>query len=421
MRKKLSLNRFSQKVWRGFKIAAASTVVAQATAVAAVITVDEIRKRRSPASSGFPALAPTRTFVSGNAVTAYSEGNQLYADMLEAIDAAQDYIFFETFIWKSDSMGRAFKEALYRAAERGVRVHCIYDGFANMVVSPRFKRFRKHPNLSVIRIPELRLGMFTLNPRHTGRDHRKILVVDGHTGFVGGYNIGQLYAEQWRDTHVRLEGAAVWELENGFVDMWNYFRGRSTEALPRRGARQWDAKVYAAHNRPSARLFPVRGLYLDAFERASSRIFLTSAYFIPDREILGALIAASRRGVDVKILIPEHSNHVVVDWISAAFFDVLLENGVEIWLYRDAMIHAKTATVDGRWTTVGTANLDRLSMAGNYEVNMQFQSGELAARMEEIFLNDLTSATKLTHESWRKRPFVHWAVEKLLKPLGPLF
>lgn len=403
------------------KIAAVSTAVAQATAVAAVIAVDEIRKRRCAIPDGFPALPPTRTLVAGNAVTAYSEGNQLYADMLRAIDSAKDYIFFETFIWKGDEVGQAFKDALYRAAERGVRVHCIYDGFANMVVSPRFKYFRKHPNLSVIRIPELRLGLLTLRLRHTGRDHRKILVVDGHTGFMGGYNIGRLYAEQWRDTHVRLEGAAVWELENGFVDMWNYFRGRSHAPLPRRGTRQWEAKIFAAHNRPSARLFPVRGLYLDAFERANSHIYLTSAYFIPDREILGALIAAARRGVNVKILIPDHSNHVVVDWISAAFFDVLLENGVEIWLYRDAMIHAKTATVDGRWTTVGTANLDRLSMAGNYEVNMQFQSGNLAARMEEIFLNDLTSATQLTHESWRKRPLLHWAVEKLLKPLGPLF
>ncbi|MCS4485250.1 phosphatidylserine/phosphatidylglycerophosphate/cardiolipin synthase family protein [Gleimia sp. 6138-11-ORH1] len=421
MLKKLKLNSLSQTAWKGIKTAAVVTAAAQFSAIATLITIGEIRKRRTPPIDGFPALPATRSFVKNNAVTTYSEGTQLYADMLEAIDNAKEFIFFETYIWKSDPVGHAFKEALYRAAERGVKVYCIFDGFANLVVSPRFKKFKTHPNLQVIKIPNVRLGTLTLNLRHTGRDHRKIMVVDGHTGFVGGYNIGLLYAEQWRDTHVRIEGESVWELENGFVDMWNYFRKNIHSALPRKGARHWDGQIHAAHNRPSARLYPVRGMYLDAFERANSNIYLTSAYFIPDREILGALIAASNRGVDVKILIPHNSNHVVVDWISAAFFEVLLEAGVEIWLYKDAMIHAKTATVDGRWTTVGTANLDRLSLTGNYEVNMQFHSKELAKRMEQIFLNDLTSASQLTYESWRKRPLVYWAVERLLKPLGPLF
>lgn len=421
MLKKFKLDSLSQTAWKGIKTAAIATTVAQFSAIATLITIDEVRKRRAPAVDGFPALPASRSLVTGNAVTTYSEGHQLYKDMLDAIDSAKKFVFFETYIWKSDPIGKAFKEALYRAAERGVEVYCIFDGFANMVVSPRFKRFEPHPNLQVIKIPNVRLGVFTLNLRHTGRDHRKILVVDGHTGFVGGYNIGLLYAQKWRDTHVRIEGESVWELENGFVDMWNYFRRSKHSPLPRKGARHWDGHIQAAHNRPSARLYPVRGMYLDAFERANSHIYLTSAYFIPDREMLGALIAASHRGVNVKILVPHNSNHVVVDWISAAFFEVLLEAGVEIWLYKDAMIHAKTATVDGRWTTVGTANLDRLSMTGNYEVNMQFHSKELAQRMEAIFLNDLTSAKKLTYESWRKRPLLHWGVERLLKPLGPLF
>lgn len=417
----LPLNTLSQKAWKGIKIAALTTALAQASAITTLITIDEIRKRRSGPSGGFPALNPARTMIAGNAITSYSEGNSLYSDMLDAIENAQNFIYFETFIWKADSIGKAFKDALYRAAERGVKVFAIYDGFANLVVPPPFKIFRKHPNLFVKRIPEVRLGVLTLNLRHTGRDHRKILVVDGHTGFIGGYNIGQLYADEWRDTHVRLEGEAVWELENGFIDMWNYFRGRKLPAIPRKGVRKWETQITASHNRPSARLFPVRGMYLDAFERANKHIYLTSAYFLPDREILGALISAANRGVNVKVLLPKNSNHVVADWISAAFFDVLLDAGVEIWLYRDAMIHAKTATVDGRWSTVGTANIDRLSMAGNFEVNMQFQSTDFAKRMEDIFLNDLTSAQRLTADSWRKRPLAQWAVERLLKPLGPLF
>ncbi|MDO5720637.1 MAG: phospholipase D-like domain-containing protein [Actinomycetaceae bacterium] len=418
-----ALSRFlrnSERTLRVAKVVAKATVAAQFSTIVALVAIDEIRKRRAPGGGGFPALEPTHTQIAQNDLITYTEGESLYSDMLEAIESAQDYIFFETYIWKADRIGRRFKEALIRAAHRGVQVYCIYDGFGNLIVDPRFKIFPRHPNLNVIRVPEIRLGIFFLNLRHTGRDHRKILVVDGEVGFVGGYNIGDLYATEWRDTHVRLIGDAVWELENGFVDFWNYFKSRRQPALPDRGARRWEANISAALNSPAQMLFPVRGLYIDALERASSHAYITSAYFIPDREICNAITAAAHRGVDVKILVPKNSNHVVADWISSAFFEELLHAGVEIWLYKHAMIHAKTATVDGRWSTVGTANIDRLSMFGNYEINMQFHSTAFANQMEDIFNNDLTTSELLTEEEWRKRPIIQRGIERLLRPLAPL-
>ncbi|EPD29466.1 phospholipase D-like domain-containing protein [Gleimia europaea] len=405
---------------RAAKIAGITTVSAQIAAVITLTAVDEVRKRRAPGGGGFPALPPLDTNLGDNTIRTYTEGSSLYSDMLEAIENATDYIYFETFIWKSDKVGQRFKQALIRAAHRGVQVFCAFDGFGNLVVNPAFKRFPKHPNLHVIILPAIRTGVITLNPRKTGRDHRKILVTDGKIGFVGGYNIGTLYKAEWRDTHVRIQGPAVWELEMGFVDYWNARRWNHMPKLPDQGARAWNASIYAALNQPNKMLFPIRGLYIDALERANDHALITSAYFIPDREILASLVDAAKRGVKVKVLVPKRSNHVVADWISRAYYDDLISAGIEIWQYQHAMIHAKTATVDGRWSTVGTANIDRLSMFGNYEINVQTWSEEHAAQMEAIFENDLTTSSKLREEEWHARSVLKRGVEQLLKPLGVL-
>jgi len=263
-------------------------------------------------------------------------------------------------------------------------------------------------------------GLRVLSPRRYGRDHRKILVVDGSVGYVGGYNVGSLYATEWRDTHVRLEGPAVWNLDNAFVDFWNLRKGKSLDRLPDHGASSWEPHIRAHRNIPGQLLFPIRGMYLEAIDRARDHIAITAAYFLPDRDILSGLLDAARRGVDVTILMPEVSNHVVVDWLSRGFYSTLLDGGVKILLYRDAMVHAKTATIDGRWTTIGTANIDRLSLTGNYEINIEFIGDELAAHMEKVFATDAANSRELTRAEWSARPLVAKACELILAPLRPL-
>lgn len=403
--------------WSWVKTGVVTLVAAQAAAVTAVHTIDRMRRMRVPGGlKGFPTLPPADTSVKGNVVRTYTEGTTLYADMLEAINSAEHTIMFESFIWRADETGQKFKDALIAAARRGVNVFIIYDGFGSFNQGFRFFRLPHLPTLHVRRFPTIRLGMFTLNIRKTGRDHRKILVCDSKVGFVGGYNIGDDFGYEWRDTHVRITGPAVWELENGFTDFWNHFKHKNHPTLPDKGAKGWSSHVTAAFNLPSRMLFPVRGLYIDAMDRATKNIQITSAYFIPDREILQALVSARRRGVHVQILIPEYSNHILADWIAWPYYGELLREGVEIWLYRHAMVHSKTMTVDGRWSTVGTANIDRLSMQGNFEVNMQFHSPELAQRMEQVFDNDLTTARQLTIEEWEQRPLVARLTEQLLHP-----
>ncbi|WP_324653593.1 phosphatidylserine/phosphatidylglycerophosphate/cardiolipin synthase family protein [Georgenia sp. H159] len=392
---------------------------AQLAAAATVWGVDSLRKRREPPGGDFPRTEPAAVGVADSELTVYTYGEDLYSAMLEAIRGAREYIFFETFIWKDDAVGQEFKRELLAAAERGVEVFVVFDSFGNLVVPRSFKTFPD--TVHTLKFPLWRPGILTLNMRKVGRDHRKILVVDGELGFVGGYNVGELYATQWRDTHLRISGPAVWELDNAFVDFWNDHRRPHHPELEDRGAMSWDSRIRAARNSPSALLFPVRGAYINAMDRARQHVYLTQGYFIPDPEFLDSMLSAARRGVDVSVLIPEVSNHVLSDWVARSFYDRLLRGGVRIWLYQGAMVHAKTATVDGRWTTIGTTNIDRMSMLGNFEINVEIHDKDLAAQMEDIFATDLTNARRLTIEEWERRPFLARVGEELLHPLRWLF
>jgi len=392
---------------------------AQLVAAATVWGVDTLRKRREPAGGEFPRTDPVAVDVADSELTVYTYGEDLYEAMLTAIREAQEYVFFETYIWKDDEVGRRFKHELIAAAERGVSVFVSFDSFGNLVVPWTFKRFPA--SVHTLKFPLWRPGLLTLNMRKSGRNHRKIVVVDGRYGFVGGYNIGSLYATKWRDTHLRVQGPAVWELDNAFVDFWNAHRKAHHPELEDRGARSWDSRIQAARNSPSSLLFPVRGAYINAMDRARHHVYITQGYFIPDTEFLDAMLAAARRGVDVRVLIPEVSNHVLADWVARSFYERLLRGGVSIWLYQSAMVHAKTATVDGRWTTIGTTNIDRMSMVGNFEINLEIYDRDLAARMEEIFATDLTNARQLTLEEWLDRPVIARVGEALLHPLRWLF
>lgn len=385
--------------------------------VSGLMLTTKVRKiLRADGQKPFPTVAPRALEVGPeNRATTYTYGEDLYADMLTAIRGATTRVLFETFILKADEVGAEFKRELVAAAERGVEVYVIYDGFANLVVPRSFLRFP--PGVHVLRFPVLNSGLQPFNPRRWGRDHRKILVVDDAVGFVGGYNVGSLYATQWRDTHLRIEGAAVWDLDNAFIDFWNDRHPVQIEPL---GEASWEPSVRAHRNVPKQLVFPIRGMYLEAIDRARQHVHITAAYFIPDHDILKALLDARSRGVEVTIIVPEISNHVVADWLSRGFYGELLRHGVRIQLYQDAMVHAKTATIDGQWSTVGTANIDRLSLTGNYEINLEVIDPALAAHLERVFETDLENCRELTLEQWQSRPYVARACELLLTPLRPL-
>jgi len=398
------------------------TVIGVQLAVAIGMSVVDSYRRRGKKPKPFPTTPPRTVVIGDGTVTTYTFGKDLFDDMLAAIEGARRQILFETYIWKGDEIGERFKAALAAAADRGVEVYCIYDGFANLVVSPRFKRFPA--TMKVLRYPVYTAGLRFLDLRRYGRDHRKILVVDDAVGFVGGYNIGTPYETEWRDTHVRITGPGVWDLKRAFADFWNLNRrrriGRSERPLLLETASTWEPRIRFHRNVPRLWMFPIRSMYLEAINRASRNVWMTCAYFIPDQDFVDAMKGAARRGVDVRLLVPHKSNHIVADWISRGYFSQLLDAGVRIFRFRDAMVHAKTSTVDGTWSTVGTANVDRLSLQGNYEINVEVIDEQLAKTLEEIFSVDESNSLELTSGEWEARDLHRKFTEFVLAPLRPL-
>jgi cardiolipin synthase A/B len=403
----------------GVRVFLALTAV-QAALVGILAAMAELRKRRHAPSEGFPWVdQPEVELESGDTrLKLYPYGVRLYEAMLEEIEGAERDIFLGTFIWKGDEVGRRFVEALAKKAREGVRVCVIFDGLANVVVPPSFKRFPGE--IHTLHFRPLWGPVELADPRNVFRYHRHLLAVDGRVAFLGGYNIGSLYAAGWRDTHVRIRGPGAREVENDFVDFWNAHRTPGLPKLEHAGEREWNPATVFHRNDPYMRIFPIRAMYLEAIDRANEHIYLTHAYFVPDRAMRAGLVEAARRGVDVQVLLPEHSNHVTADWLGRRHFHELLKAGVRIFRYRHNMIHSKTATIDGVWSTVGTANIDRYSLLGNYEINLEVYSHRFAAQMERMFELDKTNARELTLEEWERRPLPAKVVERVLATLSPL-
>lgn len=408
-------------VVRSVRRAALGVFGAQLGLALGLSVVDSYR-RRGKRPTPFPTTPPQEVAIGEGSVTTYTYGRDLYDDMLAAIDGARHRVLLESYIWKGDAVGEQFKAALERAVARGVEVYAIYDSFANAVVSPRFKRFPR--GVRVLAYPVYNAGWKFWDLRRYGRDHRKILVVDDTVAFVGGYNIGTPYATEWRDTHCRIIGPGVWDLTRAFADFWNqqrHLHRRTTQRpLLIETSVDWEPRIRVHRNLPRQWTFPIRAMYLEAIDRAQRNVWMTHAYFIPDESIVEALQRAARRGVDVRLLLPQTSNHVVADWLSRGYFGQLLRAGVRIFRYQGAMVHAKTATIDGAWSTVGTANIDRLSMSGNYEINVEFIDRDLAAAMERVFRTDLTNCVELGADDWARRGVHRRFTEAVLAPLRPL-
>jgi cardiolipin synthase len=372
-----------------------------------------LRKARKPLH-GFPVPHLAETRVGENTLRIFSQGQALYAAMLADIDAATETIYLESFILKGDAFGRELRKHLEIKAAQGIAVYVIFDAFANLLVRPSFKRFPK--SIHLLRYHGVRKLWHVVDPRRYVVDHRKLLVIDGAIGFTGGFNLGTRYATDWRDTHVRISGPAAADLAQSFAEFWNR-QGPPGDPIARHYPRTFDARISLWSTDALRLTFPIRAMYIRAIDRAERSILLTNAYFVPDRHLMGALRAAAKRGVDVRVLVPWNSNQILIDWMARGYFSFCLNSGIRVYGYRRAMIHAKTCTVDGQWSTIGTANLDRLSSVGNYELNVEVYSDVLAAQMEALFACDKTNARELLLEEWNKRGFFARLSERILAPL----
>jgi cardiolipin synthase len=372
-------------------------------------------------------LPRSHPVLQGNACQLLRDGVEAYPAMLEAIRRARRYVRLETYMFIADAVGELFGQALAEAAERGVHVKVLYDAVGSWTSRRTFFKGLRQRGVDIRAFKPFSL---TRGLRYLlRRDHRKILVVDGEVAFVGGVNIsahwapvGQGKGAGWRDDVLRIEGPAVHELERRFLATWrmafqdkvgrlrhrlHWLRHlrRLRGPLPQKGA----VCLSVLSSRRS-----IHRAYLNAISRARRSVLIAAAYFVPDRRMMAALAEAAQRGVEVSLLLNGRSDHPFLEHCSHAFYEKLLGAGVRIFEWQRGVLHAKTAVVDGVWGTLGSFNLERLSMAFNHEVNAMFADPHLGRELENSFRSDCGNCREVTLEHFRQRPLWMKALERVL-------
>lgn len=369
----------------------------------------------------------------GNQTTLLQDGRATYAAMFAAIAQAKDHINLESYIIEDDAIGQEFATQLLAAQARGVQVNLIYDSVGGLYTPRAFFDRLKGAGVAVVEFnpvnPLLGKGPWLVN----NRDHRKLLIVDGRTVFLGGINISNVYSsgsvirrpdkseahsETWRDTDLQIEGPVVAEFQKLFLQTWDKQLGPALAPkayFPKLVAEGRDI-VRAIGSTPDD---PYSLMYLtliSAIGNAEKHVYLTNAYFVPDPQLLTALTDAAARGVEVKLILPNHSDSSIVFHAGRARYAGLLKGGVQIFELNGALLHSKTAVIDGVWSTVGSTNLDWRSFLDNDEVNAVILGREFAAQMQRMFEQDLATSTRIDRQAWDNRP-LQWRLKEWLAQL----
>jgi cardiolipin synthase len=346
-------------------------------------------------------------FVPGNRVQLLKDGREAFPAMLDAIAQARRQILLEMYWFGSDRVGRRFAAALTQASQRGVEVGVIYDSVGSITADPAMFGELEQQGVHLLEYhpvaPWRRRFQFSFT-RLSRRDHRKILVVDGNIGFTGGINLADQWAPleeeggAWRDDMMRIEGPAVEGLSRCFHRVWRRHDLPPLSRIEAGPPRPGDDKLlpvrilgerYFRHRHEIARDYASR-LYA-----AKERVYIANSYFVPDASVRRALVRAARRGVDVRVIVPAHSDVEAVKFAGRAQYGKLLAAGVRIFEWQDGMFHAKTAVIDGKWCTTGTFNFDYMSLRQNLEVNASVLDVDLTAQVEQAFREDLLRAREI--------------------------
>src|SRR5215470_17243847 len=331
----------------------------------------------------------------------YTDGASAYAAIVAAIEAAAHHVHLEYYIWEPDHFGCRLLELLAKRAKEGVRVRLLLDAVGSHRLRRRHLHLLRDAGAECAWFNEVTLRVFR-GRRADFRSHRKIVVCDGRVGFTGGMNIADAHTAEhsgdraWRDTHLRVVGSAVRALQRTFVDDW-YF---ATERLPVAGPEYFPPRETAPGGRivqvlasgPDDAIFPIHRAFFTAINTASTRLYVTTPYFIPDESILTALVSAALRGVDVRLLIPRRGDSRLIDLAARSYLLELLQAGARVFEYLPRFIHAKTMAIDDSLAVVGTANLDNRSFRLNFEVAALVFDEAINDALARAFLADLKEA-----------------------------
>ncbi len=368
------------------------------------------------------ALAPLTV---NNRLEVLTNGEDTFKALFDALEGAKDYIHLEYYIFKDDEVGRDVLKILSRKASKGIEVRVLVDGWGSRKIASGLSELHQAGAEAEWFLP---VRFPFLSSKLNLRNHRKVVIVDGRMGFIGGLNIGDEYLSRnkkfgfWRDTFVRLEGESVHFLQTVFLNDWYFATGRSVDGrkyyphLDRVG----EQLSQIAASGPDSDWEPILQVFFTAMTGAEKKIYIETPYFIPDESALMALKTAALSGLDVKIIFQGVPDHKLTYWASHSYFEELLEAGVRIYSYRKGILHAKILIIDGEIGSVGSANFDMRSFRLNFEISAFVYNREFAARLEQDFVHDLADSEEIRVVEFRQRPISYRIKESGARLLSPL-
>jgi cardiolipin synthase A/B len=369
----------------------------------------------------------------GNKMDIYFEGQSAFDAMLAAIKGAKHHIHILTFIFQYDQLGREVLALLTQKAKEGVEVRLLYDAMGSLRL--KLKRLQDLLAAGGKAMPFMPVSLWRRRMQVNLRNHRKILVVDGQVGFVGGLNVGDEYLGRverfgfWRDTHMRLEGPAVADLQRVFAEDWDFASGEQlsrandmeAEKLyfqPRQGDGPYPVQIIESG--PDRDVKGIREVYFAAILKARKHVWIASPYFVPDNGLLDAIRLAGRLGLDVRFLGQNYPDKWLAQFAARYYWGEVLPAGVKVYQYTKGMMHSKVVMVDGIFASVGTANLDNRSLHLNFEVNALLYSQTAVAELEAAFERDLKDAILLDRQVYARRPFPGRLLENACRMFSPV-
>jgi cardiolipin synthase len=363
---------------------------------------------------------------SGNRVDVLIDGNAMYECLGAAIDAARHHVHAQYYLIRNDATGSWFRDRLIAAAQRGVHVRLLIDGFGCFALGPAWRRPLRRAG---VRIGEfLPMRSVLLQPVNL-RNHRKIVVIDGETAFTGGFNIGDEYRGHmrgvggWRDVHIRIEGPAAQELQRVFFQDWAFATNEPIEPsqyFPRVTIARGDATIAIVPSGPDTRTEAIHRLFFGAIVGAEREVLVTTPYFVPTESLTVAMELAAMRGVDLKVLLPGRSNHSVTFHAGRSFYSQLLDAGVDLREYLPGIVHAKTLVADGKVALVGSANMDLRSFRLNFEVHALVHDATTATTLRDAFYSEVADSQRVDLAAWHARPWTLRVKEGAARLVSPL-
>lgn len=360
-----------------------------------------------------------------NEVTIYHNGAEKFNALLKDIASAKKYINLQYYIIQDDKIGTQVCDALIERARAGVKVRVIYDHIGSIHVSNKFFKRMKDAGIEVY--PFFRVAFPPFATRINWRNHRKLVVIDGEIGYIGGMNIADRYIdggkfEVWRDTHLRIIGPAVGALQFSFAVDWRFMGRELIEepVTPEPSVQKGTAGMHLLSCGPTSEWSNIAYLLLKAIGNAKKRIYIQTPYFLPTESLLKALQVAALSRVDVRVMIPRKSDSKILTFASRSYIFECLRAGVKIYMFDAGMLHSKTVVIDDDFSSIGSANIDFRSFEHNFEANMFIYSRQVNAQMQKLFLEDMRRSTRVRIAQWRQRPWIHKAFESILRLLSPV-